>query len=645
MKRGLNFRWILFAILAAAVAAAVTVVVVLHRASETLQSSKDAVAKAHEGSFEEVRLEARVPAGYEVLGAPAQFRDMVSFQGQLFLCAGSGVFVYDNAGVLRNHYRAGFELPSTRLIAVAAGKHELYIATENAGLLVFAGQTRDGQTRDGQMPAGQTPAGQTRDGQTFRQLVPQAAESRRLTAVLALETGRVLLGTQKAGVLVYDGHTIVPFHPALADVHVTALAGNEGDLWVGTIDRGVLHWRGGQVETLAEAAGLPDVQVTTLAVRGNTAYVGTPLGVAEFVEGKPRRTLGRGLMAKSMLALKDSLLVGTLEQGAVEIPLGRGHAREYAIPARVERIVDLDDVVYTLAPDGLYRDGKAVLRHEDVLLADNNISALAADREGRLWIGYFDRGLDIVQAGHAQHSEDEHAFCVNRIVVDLPRNETAVATANGLLLFDATGRERQVLGRKQGLIADHVTDVLARGNSLIVATPAGITILDEQGARSLYAFHGLVNNHVYALAAFDNRILAGTLGGISVLEGDRPTARYTTANSALKQNWISAIATANHESFVGTYGDGVMKLGADGLLESIARGFEVNPNAMLTSGSRVLAGTLSRGLYVYDRGSSRGHFTTVGLPSVNVTALAVRDGILYIGTDNGLVRVSERDLQ
>ncbi|MGA2591307.1 MAG: hypothetical protein ABSH32_15415 [Bryobacteraceae bacterium] len=37
------------------------------------------------------------------------------------------------------------------------------------------------------------------------------------------------------------------------------------------------------------------------------------------------------------------------------------------------------------------------------------------------------------------------------------------------------------------------------------------------------------------------------------------------------------------------------------------------------------------------------HWTSVtaGLPSANVTALAARGGVLYIGTDNGLMRVPE----
>jgi ligand-binding sensor domain-containing protein len=35
---------------------------------------------------------------------------------------------------------------------------------------------------------------------------------------------------------------------------------------------------------------------------------------------------------------------------------------------------------------------------------------------------------------------------------------------------------------------------------------------------------------------------------------------------------------------------------------------------------------------------------TSGLPSLNVTAFATRDGVLYVGTQNGLVRIAESKL-
>jgi outer membrane protein assembly factor BamB len=282
-------------------------------------------------------------------------------------------------------------------------------------------------------------------------------------------------------------------------------------------------------------------------------------------------------------------------------------------------------------------------------MADRNVASLALSG-GRLWIGYFDRGLDVVDASleHAVHHESDTLFCINRIVADTEHGRTAVATANGLVLFDSGAEPRQVMGRKDGLLADHVTDVAFRAGGMVVATPAGLSFVDRSGVRSLYAFHGLVNNHVYTVATEGAQVVAGTLGGLSVLDNDTVRTNYTTANSHLQLNWITALARIGDDLFAGTYGAGVLRLDASGewhTFPELAGGFVVNPNAMVVSGGQLYAGSLDRGLFIFDRASGRWTHTAAGLPSQNVTALAAGNGYIYVGTDNGLVRVAEGALR
>ena len=70
---------------------------------------------------------------------------------------------------------------------------------------------------------------------------------------------------------------------------------------------------------------------------------------------------------------------------------------------------------------------------------------------------------------------------------------------------------------------------------------------------------------------------------------------------------------------------------------------------MTVSGGHVYAGSLDRGLFIFDRASGRWTNTTSGLPSKNVTALVAGGGYLggylFVGTDNGLVRVAEGALR
>lgn len=557
----------------------------------------------------------------------------------MFLGGPAGLFEYDADGKLLAAYRVGFELPASPLaelkVSTAAGAPELLISTHGEGLLIF-------------------------DGRGFRQVRPDLPDCRTITAMLPLSTGHVLLGTAKHGLLVYDGRALAPFHPALSGLHITALAGDASDLWVGTLDRGVYYWHAGQADNFSEAEGLPDPQVLSLITTGDKTYVGTPDGIAEFTAGKLTRRLADGVFARALLSSGQTLLAGTMDEGTWEIPLAgsqRGSPRSRGEPLStpVQQLFAGDDALYAVGRDGLYRMNPGrqgwnrVLGGESALLTDRDVSALAVDASGKLWVGYFDRGLDMVEPGlrHVEHVENDHVFCVNRIVPDARRGLVAVATANGLVMFDRAGTQRQILGRADGLIADHVTDVALSSTGMVLATAAGLTFMDSSGLRSLYAFHGLINNHVYALGVSGDRLLAGTLGGISVLDGGVIRASYTTANAALKQNWITAIVPVGEEWFVGTYGAGVQRLDAGGRFQSFpdATGpFEVNPNAMLVTAQHVFAGTLGSGLYVYSRGNGRWTQVTTGLPSANVTAIAAAGGYVYVGTDNGLVRITEQDL-
>jgi ligand-binding sensor domain-containing protein len=614
---------------------------VVWRSSRAIRSASEDVRAEHEFRFVVRPLAPTLNNGFEAVRSPAVFLQAARFQDRLYIAGPAGLQEFTPDGSLLHQYAVGADLPGSPLVAVAPAvlsdsrEPELVIATANDGLLAF-------------------------NGRAFRQILPALPEVRALTSILPVRSGHLLFGTRKRGVLVYDGRQITVLHPTLEGLYVTGLCGDESDLWVATLNRGVLHFHAGETEAFTEAQGLPDPQVLSLAISGEIAYAGTATGVAVFNGGRFSRVLAPGVLATALLATSTQLYVGSEDQGVMVIPLEGRRPNPNLGPgahvAEVRQLFSDGDAVFAVARSGLYRMSphafgwQRVLETRAAVLSDRNISALAADASGRLWVGYFDRGLDLLASDNsrARHVEDEHVFCVNRIFLDAKTGAIDVATANGLIRFDDSGSEQQVLTRADGLISDHVTDVVSYRDGLALATPAGLTFLDASGARSMYAFHGLVNNHVYALGVSGNELLAGTLGGLSLLNKGDVTVNYTTATPGLKHNWITAVVPVGTEWMVGTYGAGVLGLDRSGRFRSFegASGpFEVNPNAMLVTPASVLAGTLGEGLYVYDRQSGRWSVIHDGLPSLNVTALAIANGYLYIGTDNGLVRIPEQKLQ
>jgi ligand-binding sensor domain-containing protein len=575
-------------------------------------------------------------SGFEYFTTPANYHSAAIFNGRLFVTGSSALFEIDKTGRPQNIWRVGQDLPAAPLTAIAVrtgiGVPELWIGTSGAGVLIY-------------------------DGQSFRRLLPRATNLRSVTALLALADGRVLIGMPEAGLYVSDSKRLELFHAEFAKAEVTALAGSEDALWVGTRTHGVALWQGGEVTRFANE--LPDPQVLSIATNGESTYIGTPLGVAEFTHRQFRRRIADGFFAQALGVRGETLYVGTLDEGMAAVnareerPRPETHAPESGTEPTVS-FVNAGDGLLAVSPDSIRQlpGDETVVRANAGRLTAGHIAALHVDDLGQLWVGYFDRGLDILPLRDPttkRHFEDDRLFCVNRIKESDDRRSVAVATANGLAMFDAGGHLRQVLDRTSGLIASNVTDVLFgdKPDSLVVATPAGLSFVDQGHVTSLYAFEGLVNNHVYTLAKRNGELFAGTLGGFSLLKNGLVEASYTTANSTLRQNWITASAEFGGDLYFGTYGSGVVRLAAQGRLTRFREfgprqgRLEVNPNAMLATAEALYVGTAGNGLAMLRNGSERWVFVTEGLPSLNVTALAAKDGSLYVGTDNGLVRMAD----
>ena len=208
--------WFLIAILGCAA--------LLAAAASVRWSARRALSKAAADLQSEQNLEVDVrpmeaPGGlpFERIGETSEFTGAAEIQGHLYLCGPSGLTQYDSQGKLERAYRAGAELPPSPVTRIAVGaltdahEPELIMATARKGLVAF-------------------------DGEHFRRIYPRDAVAREITALLPLASGRLLIGTEKAGVMVYDGRHITAFHITLANMHVTKLAGDETDLWVGTLD-------------------------------------------------------------------------------------------------------------------------------------------------------------------------------------------------------------------------------------------------------------------------------------------------------------------------------------------------------------------------------------------------------------------------
>ena len=246
-------------------------------------------------------------------------------------------------------------------IGIIAGtvEPELLLATRGEGLLAF-------------------------NGARFRQILPADSDLRFITTVLALESGRVLIGTEHRGLLVFDGLRLTLFNDRLKTAHITALAGTEGDFWIGTHTGGAFHYRGGQLEELLSA--LPDPQVLSLAAGNGIACIGTPLGIVEFRNGERSRTLAGGFFARSLAYSGKMLHMGTEDEGIFNVSMQPRSAAATPDSPRIPilRIADLEGELYAVTENAIYHFDPTPRRWQRLPMALFFLTPVLS--RARLWV-------------------------------------------------------------------------------------------------------------------------------------------------------------------------------------------------------------------------------------------------------------------
>lgn len=156
-----------------------------------------------------------------------------------------------------------------------------------------------------------------------------------------------------------------------------------------------------------------------------------------------------------------------------------------------------------------------------------------------------------------------------------------------------------------------------------------------------------------ALATEGDQLFVGTPSGLGAVRQGKVLWRAVSGDGRLPHPWITALSLHQKALFIGTYGGGVARRtphatqpGAPGLFEPFpeTQGFKINTGCLLSASGRLFLGTDGQGLWELDRDGSRFTRLELPLPSPRITALLAEGEWLYLGTDQGLTRISIRSL-
>ena len=401
---------------------------------------------------------------------------------------------------------------------------------------------------------------------------------------------------------------------------IAMVAADDGTMWMGTRDAGLLRVRGAAIDRIDQ--GLPNPKVNCLLPldRGEL-WIGTDRGVARWTgtaitqAGLPAAT--RDITAMAMIRDRDrNIWIAAASQGLIRI-----------------------------TPQG----GVSVLR--PALGADAAVTSLVEDREGNLWIGTT-RGLERLReglfttwpAGQSPTSDG-----VGPIYVE-PSGRVWFARSNGGLYLLHDG----VVGRPEiaGVQDDVIYSIAGRGADVWLGRRRGGVTRIRPADGAFSAEHvtragGLAQNSVYAVyQSRDGVVWAGTLsGGVSRIAGGQVTT-FTT-EQGLSSNTVTAILEdARGTMWFGTP-NGISTLdggawrrftSADGLPSN-----EVNALASDAEGD-VWAGTTSGLLRFHDRRPAPLPGTPEALRGSILGLAEDRRGTLWIATADRILRVNRRAL-
>jgi ligand-binding sensor domain-containing protein len=603
-------------------------------------------------------------------------RAVASFADARYLATTGGLIALDERGNVKRRFTTLDGLPENDLTSLAVFRERLFAGTASAGLVAFDGQAFTG----------------------YRFARPKATH----VSVLVSTESELLIGTLDGGLFEYNGERFSRrFNSATgADFNrVTALLPFESRLYIGTQDSGLYIWREAHIERLSTNEGLPSPHVTGLTELSSSlsnngpVAVATDFGVIALNDANEAKPISNRPNVTSLAVSGGRLWAGLFGGGMAELSAraGRqdastenasGRSDVVGLPASAAATVCVSDgKLWALTREGAFARDERVTRpaFESVagalvgerVLTAGHITTLASDGAGRLWVGYFDRGIDLIAPDSSErlsHIEDDRVREVNCVVFDRTADRMLAATSRGLVAFGGDLKQTVMTREQSGLISDSVAHVSladidspllasaspssavasASGRAIVLATAGGLTEVIGGRARSITAFHGLASNHLYSSASVGSRLFVGSLAGLVEIEGLRVVRTYKTSNSRLSHDWVTALTEADGALYVGTNGGGVDALLPTGewlnFADELGK-FEVSQNAMHYDGERLYVGTSDRGLLVYNTRDRRWIRLSAGLTSQSVTAITSDDRFIYVGTLNGLVRIEKRVVQ
>lgn len=365
--------------------------------------------------------------------------------------------------------RVESELTRGHITALLATPGGVWIGTESGGLLRYASERVRAVTRAG------------------------------VTTVRALHrdpAGSLWVGTEGGGLVRYANGKASSLDEAQGLPHATVrslLTDREGSLWVGTEGGGLARLRPGKFVPWGTPEGLQsDIVFSVVETDDGVVWFGTEGGGLSRLQSG-RVTSVEGLPGDIVLALAPAagsgVWVGLKDEGLALVQ-GDQVTTVEGLPTRsvYGLYTDPDGTLWGATSAGLVRlsRGALTLFTEADGLSDNEVTAIARDARGRLLVGTYEGGLNVLDVGGNGPIRSARALGVedglgSEAVISLSVGAggvTWIGTEGGGLTRLTAGGAVHTLRARDGLPSETILHPLEDGRGgLWVSTNRGLAVL------------------------------------------------------------------------------------------------------------------------------------------------------------------------
>ncbi|MDB6034206.1 MAG: hypothetical protein JWM16_4544, partial [Verrucomicrobiales bacterium] len=500
---------------------------------------------------------------------------------------------------------------------------------------------------------------------------PDGLPANTVTAIAQTPDGYLWVGTLN-GLARFDGVRFKVFGKAegLPNTRVLCLLlDRQGSLWIGTEGGGLARWQSGTFSNLRAKDGLANDVVQALAEdKSGRIWIATAGGLSCWQEGKfihdPKVVPGfRGLYPR-IVAAGDQLWttelggVHILENGKLTRPVNSLEPSAFSSIYAIHRgpsgrlwLGGANNYVSCLASNG---EVQVFAEEAGQLL--NSIWELLETRSGDVWVGTASGGLRRLRNGRFISLTTQEGLSDNSVRCLFEDREANlwVGTVGGGL-NRVKPRRLSTFTTRDGLSHNVVMSVAEDPDGVlwIGSNCGGLNMRRNGIITSLTGDYLLDNECIWSLlAARDGSLWIGTWGGGLFRKRGKEITRYPLTHFGSDEPILALCPDRNDGLWVGTYSQG-LKLFRNGNFMDIP---ETNGSAKFitsivqdTTGD-LWVGTGGNGLEKLEFGSlppPTGGRTILfsreqGLPNDFVrTLLLDKKGVLWIGTDGGLARLSK----